>query len=199
MMFVAYDVCRIMMFVANYDVCRLYCLSQYLFLIYIWAHPCFIANPSPGEGSWSGSMRRDRAWGYGWVIFNSSWRGRIFNHGPTTSDSLRAISVSVSPGDWRQLKRCGGAALHQCCSNGGPWEPLPRSWSRKMERDLHTGSSSDQKVGTGTGSDRLRKTGCIYKLYVKALIVEPAECFSCQPFLLSWFEGLAMVFWTHDK
>ena len=30
MMFVAYDVCRIMTFVANYDVCRLYCLSQYL-------------------------------------------------------------------------------------------------------------------------------------------------------------------------
>ena len=29
-MFVAYDVCRIMTFVANYDVCRLYCLSQYL-------------------------------------------------------------------------------------------------------------------------------------------------------------------------
>ena len=29
MMFVAYDVCCIIMFVANYDVCRLYCLSQY--------------------------------------------------------------------------------------------------------------------------------------------------------------------------
>ena len=29
MMFVAYGVCHIMMFVANYDICRLYCLSQY--------------------------------------------------------------------------------------------------------------------------------------------------------------------------
>ena len=33
MMFVAYDVCRIKTFVANYEVCRLYCLSQYRLLI----------------------------------------------------------------------------------------------------------------------------------------------------------------------